>query len=187
MRYAFPLTPACANHRIKGLQMGMTEADAIRPFSINVPDKALLDSAGASARQGGLSVKLSRMRRKGVAARDPCRPRALLGDGIRLRKVEARLNALPQFVTEIDGLDIHFIHVRSRHDEGVAAQSSPMDGRLVIEQMKIIDPLTNPTPMARAHRDAFHLVIRRCRGYGFSASRTTPGWGPSESRVPGSC
>jgi pimeloyl-ACP methyl ester carboxylesterase len=158
--------------------MGMTKADAIRPFSINVPDKALLD-----------------LRRRINATKWPERETvADATQGVRLatmqalaryweteydwRKVEARLNALPQFITEIDGLDIHFIHVRSRHEDALPLIVTHGWPGSVIEQIKIIDPLTNPTAHGASASDAFHLVIPSMPGYGFSGKPTTPGWDP---------
>jgi pimeloyl-ACP methyl ester carboxylesterase len=94
------------------------------------------------------------------------------------RKIEAKLNALPQFITEIDGLDIHFIHVRSKHENALPLIVTHGWPGSVIEQMKIIDPLTNPTAHGGNASDAFHLVIPSMPGYGFSGKPTTTGWGP---------
>jgi len=94
------------------------------------------------------------------------------------RKVEARLNALPQFVTEIDGLDIHFIHVRSKHEDALPLIVTHGWPGSIIEQMKIIDPLTNPTAHGGNAADAFHLVIPSLPGYGYSGKPTAPGWNP---------
>ena len=94
------------------------------------------------------------------------------------RKCEAKLNALPQFITEIDGLDIHFIHVRSKHENALPLIVTHGWPGSVIEQLKIIDPLTNPTAHGASASDAFHLVIPSMPGYGFSGKPTTTGWGP---------
>ncbi|WP_433649593.1 epoxide hydrolase family protein [Micromonospora zamorensis] len=94
------------------------------------------------------------------------------------RKVEARLNALPQFMTEIDGLDIHFLHIRSKHEDALPLIVTHGWPGSVIEQMKIIDPLTNPTAHGASASDAFHLVIPSMPGYGFSGKPSTPGWDP---------
>jgi len=94
------------------------------------------------------------------------------------RKIEAKLNALPQFITEIDGLDIHFIHVRSKHENAlpmIVAHGWPGS---IIEQLKIIDPLSNPTAHGASASDAFHVVIPSMPGYGFSGKPTSTGWGP---------
>jgi pimeloyl-ACP methyl ester carboxylesterase len=95
------------------------------------------------------------------------------------RKVEARLNALPQFITEIDGLDIHFIHVRSKHDNALPLIVTHGWPGSIIEQMKIIDPLTNPTAHGASASEAFHLVIPSIPGYGYSGKPTTIGWDPA--------
>ncbi|WP_372783186.1 epoxide hydrolase family protein [Phenylobacterium sp.] len=94
------------------------------------------------------------------------------------RKVEARLNALPQFITEIDGLDIHFVHVRSKHENALPLIVTHGWPGSIVEQMKIIDPLTNPTAHGGSASDAFDLVIPSMPGYGFSGKPTAAGWGP---------
>ncbi|MGH8638330.1 MAG: epoxide hydrolase family protein [Burkholderiales bacterium] len=94
------------------------------------------------------------------------------------RKCEKKLDALPHFITEIDGLDIHFIHVRSEHEDALPMIVTHGWPGSVIEQLKIIDPLTNPTAHGASASDAFHLVIPSMPGYGFSGKPTTTGWGP---------
>jgi pimeloyl-ACP methyl ester carboxylesterase len=94
------------------------------------------------------------------------------------QKCEARLNALPQFVTEIDGLDIHFIHVRSQHADALPLIVTHGWPGSIIEQLKIVGPLTNPTAHDASASDAFHLVIPSLPGHGFSAKPTSPGWDP---------
>ncbi len=94
------------------------------------------------------------------------------------RKVEARLNAYPQFITEIDGLDIHFIHVRSKHENALPLIVTHGWPGSVIEQLKIIEPLTDPTAHGGSASDAFHVVIPSMPGYGFSGKPATTGWGP---------
>ena len=94
------------------------------------------------------------------------------------RRCEAQLNSHPQFITEIDGLDIHFIHVRSRHEDAMPLIVTHGWPGSPIEQLKIIDPLTNPTAHGASASDAFHVVIPSMAGYGFSGKPTTPGWDP---------
>jgi pimeloyl-ACP methyl ester carboxylesterase len=94
------------------------------------------------------------------------------------RRCEAELNALPQFITEIDGLDIHFIHVRSRHEDALPLVVNHGWPGSVVEQLKIVDRLTNPTAHGASAEDAFHLVIPSMPGYGFSGKPTDTGWGP---------
>jgi pimeloyl-ACP methyl ester carboxylesterase len=94
------------------------------------------------------------------------------------RKCEAKINDVPNFITEIDGLDIHFIHVRSKHEDALPMIVTHGWPGSIIEQLKIIEPLTNPTAHGGAASDAFHLVIPSLPGYGFSAKPTKPGWNP---------
>jgi hypothetical protein len=161
--------------------MDTSEISAVRPFRINVPEAELVD-----------------LRRRLAATRWPDRE-TVTGEsqGVRLatiqelarywgteynwRKVEARLNALPRFVTEIDGLDIHFIHVRSKHENALPLIVTHGWPGSVVEQLKIIDPLTNPRAHSASASDAFHLVIPSLPGYGFSAKPTTTGWGPERT------
>ena len=92
------------------------------------------------------------------------------------RRCEAKLNALPQFITEIDGLDIHFIHVRSKHVNALPLIVTHGWPGSIIELLKVVDPLANPTAHGGSASDAFHLVIPSMPGYGFSGKPTTPGW-----------
>jgi pimeloyl-ACP methyl ester carboxylesterase len=94
------------------------------------------------------------------------------------RKAEAKLNSYPQFITEIDGLDIHFLHVRSKHENALPLIVTHGWPGSIIEQLKIIDPLTNPTAHGGSASDAFHLVIPSIPGYGFSGRPATTGWDP---------
>src|SRR5206468_8171872 len=94
------------------------------------------------------------------------------------RKVEARINSYPNFVTEIDGLDMHFIHVRSKHEHALPLIVTHGWPGSVIEQLKIIDPLTNPTAHGASASDAFDLVIPSLPGHGFSGKPTELGWDP---------
>ena len=94
------------------------------------------------------------------------------------RRCEAKLNALPNFITEIDGLDIHFIHVRSQHEDALPLIVTHGWPGSIIEQLKIIEPLTDPTAHGGSAADAFHLVIPSLPGHGFSAKPTATGWDP---------
>src|SRR5206468_7307531 len=93
-------------------------------------------------------------------------------------KVEARLNALPQLITQIDGLDIHFIHVRSKHKNAMPMIITHGWPGSIVEQMKIIGPLTDPTAYGGRAEDAFEVVIPSMPGYGYSGKPTSTGWGP---------
>jgi pimeloyl-ACP methyl ester carboxylesterase len=153
-------------------------SDAIRPFRIIIPEDDLAD----------LKRRLAATRwpeKETVADDSQGVPLEMLQDLVHYwrtdydwRKVEARLNALPQFITAIDGLDIHFIHVRSKHENALPMIVTHGWPGSVIEQLKIIDPLTNPTANGGSADDAFHLVIPSMPGYGFSGKPTTTGWDP---------
>src|ERR671924_704760 len=149
---------------------------AIRPFHVNFPE-----------------AELTELRRRINATKWPERetvPDA--SQGVQLatiqalarywatdydwRKVEARLNALPQFITKIDGLDIHFIHVRSRHPNALPVIVTHGWPGSIIEQMKIIGPLTDPTAFGGRAEDTFDVVIPSMPGYGFSGRPTATGW-----------
>jgi pimeloyl-ACP methyl ester carboxylesterase len=169
------MTPA------KATQQGSektADRNAIRPFKVKVPETQLTD-----------------LRKRIKATKWPERETVTdASQGVQLattqalarywatdydwRKAEARLNALPQFITEIDGLEIHFIHVRSKHEKALPLIVTHGWPGSVLEQLKIIDPLTNPTAHGGSASDAFHLVIPSIPGYGFSGKPTAPGWGP---------
>src|SRR5579872_1034468 len=156
-----------------------TDKTAIRPFHVSVPE-----------------TELTELRRRINATKWP--ERETVSDatqGVQLatmqalarywatdygwRKVEARLNAYPQFITEIDGLDIHFIHVRSKHKNALPLIVTHGWPGSVVEQLKIIDPLTNPTAHGGRAEDAFDVVIPSMPGYGFSGKPTATGWNPA--------
>ncbi|OKO79103.1 epoxide hydrolase [Bradyrhizobium sp. AS23.2] len=153
-------------------------SDAIRPFKINIPEKALVDLRHRLAATRWPDKETVDDDSQGV-------PQAMLRELVRYwqtdydwRKVESRLNALPQHLTEIDGLDIHFLHIRSKHNNALPMIVTHGWPGSVIEQLKIIDPLTNPTAHGGSAEDAFHLVIPSMPGYGFSGKPTTTGWDP---------
>ena len=157
-------------------QRASEQADAIRPFHVNFP-----------------AAELNELRRRINATRWPERETvADASQGVQLatmqalarywateydwRKVEARLNALPNFITKIDGLDIHFIHVRSKHENALPLIVTHGWPGSIIEQMKIIEPVTNPTAHGGRAEDAFDVVIPSMPGYGFSGRPATTGW-----------
>jgi len=154
------------------------DTTAIRSFQVNVPE-----------------AELTELRRRIKETRWPERETVTdASQGVQLatmqklaryweteydwRKCEAKLKALPNFITEIDGLDIHFIHVRSKHENALPLIVTHGWPGSVVEQLKIIDPLTNPTAHGGSAADAFHLVIPSMPGYGFSGRPTTTGWDP---------
>ncbi|HVG31851.1 MAG TPA: epoxide hydrolase [Pyrinomonadaceae bacterium] len=155
-----------------------TDKIAIRPFHVNVPEE-----------------ELTELRRRINATRWPERETVTdASQGVQLatmqklaqywattydwRRCEAQLQALPQFMTEIDGLDIHFIHVRSKHADALPLIVTHGWPGSVVEQLKIVDPLTNPTAHGGTAADAFDVVIPSMPGYGYSGKPTTTGWDP---------
>jgi pimeloyl-ACP methyl ester carboxylesterase len=184
IRRTVPLVPAliatvCVS-LLGGTAFAQSKADpSIRPFKYHAPEKALAD-----------------LRRRIAATKWP--PQEVVTDtsqGVRLatmralarywqtnydwRKCESRLNALPQFVTTIDGLDIYFIHVRSKQANALPVIVTHGWPGSVIEQLKIIDPLTNPVAHGATAAEAFDVVIPSLPGYGFSGKPTTAGWDPA--------
>ena len=154
---------------------------SIRPFRVEFPDEALSD----------LRRRISATRwpdRETVADDSQGVPLALMqevagywGTDYGWRPCEAKLNSLPNFLTEVDGLDIHFIHVRSPHENALPLIVTHGWPGSIIEQLKIIEPLTNPTAHGGSEDDAFHLVIPSLPGYGLSAKPTTTGWDPTRT------
>jgi pimeloyl-ACP methyl ester carboxylesterase len=150
----------------------------IRPFRVDIPDEALEDLRRRIAATNWPEKETVADQSQGV-------PLAMIQQLARYwmtdydwRTCEANLNALPQFVTEIDGLDIHFIHVRSQHEDALPLIVNHGWPGSIIEQLKIIDPLVNPTAHGASASDAFHVVIPSMPGYGFSGKPTSTGWGP---------
>jgi pimeloyl-ACP methyl ester carboxylesterase len=153
-------------------------ATEIRPFQVDVPDEALEDLRRRIAATNWPERETIADESQGV-------PLAMIQKLARYwmtdydwRTCEAHLNALPQFITEIDGLDIHFIHVRSQHEDALPLIVNHGWPGSIIEQLKIIAPLTDPTAHGGSAADAFHVVIPSMPGYGFSGKPTTTGWGP---------
>jgi pimeloyl-ACP methyl ester carboxylesterase len=154
------------------------DKNAIRPFHVNVPEAELTELRRRINATKWLERETVADATQGVQLATMQALARYWGTEYDWRKVEARLNALPQFITEIDGLDIHFIHVRSQHEDALPLIVTHGWPGSVIEQIKIIDPLTNPTAHGASASDAFHLVIPSMPGYGFSGKPTTPGWDP---------
>jgi pimeloyl-ACP methyl ester carboxylesterase len=153
--------------------------DAIRPFrSVNVPEEALVDLRRRIAATRWPDQETVKDASQGVQLATVQALARYWATEYDWRKIEAKMNALPQFITEIDGLDIHFIHVRSKHENALPLIVTHGWPGSIIEQMKIIDPLTNPTAHGGSASDAFHVVIPSMPGYGFSGKPTAAGWGP---------
>jgi len=166
---------------ISTTQQGNKQADdrnAIRPFHVNVPEAELTELRRRINSTKWPERELVADATQGVQLATVQALARYWGTEYDWRKVEARLNALPQFITEIDGLNIHFIHVRSKHEGAMPLIVTHGWPGSVIEQLKIVDPLTNPTAHGASASDAFHLVIPSMPGYGFSGKPTTTGWGP---------
>ncbi len=158
--------------------MGTTKADAIRPFSFKAPEQDLVDLRGRIAATRWPDKETVTDDTQGVQLATMQKLARYWGSDYDWRRIEAKLNALPSFVTEIDGLDIHFIHVRSKHENALPVIVTHGWPGSVIEQMKIIGPLTDPTSHGGSASDAFHVVIPSMPGYGFSGRPTTTGWDP---------
>jgi pimeloyl-ACP methyl ester carboxylesterase len=153
-------------------------ASDIRPFHVDIPDEALEDLRRRIAATNWPEKETVADQSQGV-------PLAMIQKLARYwatdydwRKCQATLNGLPQFITEIDGLDIHFVHVRSRHDDALPLVINHGWPGSIIEQLKLIDRLTDPTAHGASASDAFHVVIPSMPGYGFSVKPASTGWGP---------
>jgi pimeloyl-ACP methyl ester carboxylesterase len=153
-------------------------ADAIRPFRVNIPEEALVDLRNRLAATRLPEQETVSDNSQGVRLATVQKLVRYWATEYDWRKVEAKLDAYPNFVTEIDGLDIHFIHVRSKHENALPLIVSHGWPGSIIEQLKIIEPLTNPTAHGGSASDAFHVVIPSMPGYGFSGKPTSTGWGP---------
>jgi hypothetical protein len=141
---------------------------ALRPFTIEVPEADLEELRARIAATQWPEKETVADESQGVQLATTQKLARYWGTEYDWRECEARLNALPQFITEIDGLDIHFIHVRSQHDDALPLIVNHGWPGSVIEQLKIIDPLTDPAAHGGREEDAFHLVIPSMPGYGFS-------------------
>jgi pimeloyl-ACP methyl ester carboxylesterase len=155
-----------------------SEEGAIRPFHVSVPEEQLVDLRRRIAATRWPDKETVADPSQGVQLATVQQLQRHWQNGYDWRKVEARLNALPQFTTRIDGLDIHFIHVRSKHENALPMIVTHGWPGSIIEQLKIVDPLTNPTAHGGIAADAFHLVIPSLPGHGFSGKPTAPGWTP---------
>jgi pimeloyl-ACP methyl ester carboxylesterase len=158
--------------------MSVSENKAIRPFHFEASQDALVDLRRRIAMTRWPEKETVADQSQGVQLVTMKELAGYWGTDYDWRTVEARLNALPQFITQIDGLDIHFIHVRSKVEDALPMIVTHGWPGSIIEQLKIIEPLTNPTAHGGGESDAFHLVIPSLPGYGFSGKPTAPGWNP---------
>ena len=149
---------------------------AIRPFTFNFPDEELSDLRKRINATRWPERETVADLSQGVPLTTTQKLASYWGTDYDWRKCEAKLKAVPHFITEIDGLDIHFIHVRSKHENALPLIVTHGWPGSIIEQLKIIEPLTNPTAYGATESDAFDLVIPSMPGYGFSGKPTTSGW-----------
>jgi pimeloyl-ACP methyl ester carboxylesterase len=154
----------------------MASETEIRPFRVDMPDEAIADLRQRIAATRWPTKELVADRSQGVQLVTNQELARYWTTEYDWRRCEAKLNALPQFRTEIDGVDIHFIHVRSRHENALPLIMTHGWPGSVIELLETIDPLTDPTAHGGSAEDAFHLVLPSIPGYGFSAEPTEIGW-----------
>jgi pimeloyl-ACP methyl ester carboxylesterase len=153
-----------------------TEDTSIRPYRVDIPEKALVDLRNRLAATRLPEQETVSDNSQGVRLATVQRLVRYWANEYDWRKIEAKLNSYPNFITEIDGLDIHFIHVRSKHENALPLIVTHGWPGSIIEQLKIIDPLVNPTAHGGSASDAFHVVIPSMPGYGFSGKPTSTGW-----------
>ena len=153
------------------------DAAAIRPFRVNVPEADLADLRRRLAATRWPDKETVADLSQGPQLAEVKELVRYWGNGYDWRKAEAKLNALPQFITNIDGVDIHFIHIRSRHPNAMPLLVAHGWPGSVFEQIKLIGPLTDPTKYGGRAEDAFDVVIPSLPGFGFSSRPTEPGWG----------
>ncbi|MFC8064553.1 epoxide hydrolase family protein [Streptomyces sp. NPDC057293] len=156
-----------------------TDNESVRPFTIDFPDSELDDLRARIAATRWPEPETVKDQSQGTPFETLQRLARYWVEEYDWRKVEARLKALPHFITEIDGLDIHFIHLRSKHEDALPLIVTHGWPGSVIEQLKIIEPLVDPTAHGGNASDAFHLVVPSMPGYGFSGKPREPGWGPA--------
>ncbi|HKC51683.1 MAG TPA: epoxide hydrolase, partial [Myxococcota bacterium] len=152
------------------------EKNAIRPFQVKFPDAEVSELRRRISATKWPERETVTDSSQGVQLATMQKLASYWGTEYDWRRCEAQLSALPHFITEIDGLDIHFIHVRSKHEGALPLIVTHGWPGSVIEQLKIIDPLVDPTAHGASASDAFHLVIPSMPGYGFSGKPTTTGW-----------
>jgi pimeloyl-ACP methyl ester carboxylesterase len=152
---------------------------AIRPFTIEIPEAEIQALRARIAATRLPEKETVSDQSQGVPLATVQALASYWASDYDWRECEAKLNALPQFITQIDGLDIHFMHVRSKHEDALPLIVTHGWPGSVVEQLKIVGPLTDPTAHGASGSDAFHLVIPSMPGYGFSGKPTTTGWGPT--------
>ncbi len=156
----------------------MSNGTQIRPFQVDMPDEVIADLRRRIAATCWPSHELVADGSQGVQLATIQELARYWATDYDWRACEARLNALPQFTTEIDGVGIHFIHVKSRHENALPLIITHGWPGSVIEMLGVVDPLTDPTAHGGSAEDAFDLVLPSLPGYGFSAAPTELGWDP---------
>jgi pimeloyl-ACP methyl ester carboxylesterase len=156
-------------------------ANEIRPFHVEVPEEELTELRRRVAAARWPSRELVADRSQGVQLATMQELARYWATDYDLRRIEARLNALPQFTTTIDGVDIHFLHVKSPHEQALPLIMTHGWPGSVIELLEVVGPLTDPTTHGGAAEDAFDLVLPSLPGYGFSAEPTEVGWDPGRT------
>jgi len=151
---------------------------AIRPFKVETPESDLVDLQARLAATRWPEKETGEGQSQGPSLATMQALAHYWQTEYDWRKCEAKLQALPHFLTEIDGLDIHFIHVRSKHEDALPILVSHGWPGSVVEQLKIIGPLTDPTAYGGQASDAFHVVVPSMPGYGYSGKPSASGWGP---------
>ncbi len=167
------------NAMLDQMTSAQAQDTAIRPFVVDVPEADIDDLRQRINAMKWPERELVTDASQGVQLATTQKLARYWASDYDWRRMESRLNALPNFMTEIDGLDIHFIHVRSRHENALPIIVTHGWPGSVIEQLKIVEPLTHPTAYGGSASDAFHLVIPSMPGYGFSAKPTATGWDPA--------
>lgn len=156
----------------------MTQTSTIRPFHVSIPEEEIIELRNRINATRWPEKETVLNQDQGVQLATIQELARYWADEYDWRKVEAKINAVPNFITEIDGLDIHFIHVRSKHEDALPIVIAHGWPGSIFEQMKLIEPLTNPTAFGGSASDAFHVIIPSMPGYGFSGKPTTTGWDP---------
>src|SRR5215471_2972592 len=159
----------------------MSSDTEIRPFRVDMPDEAIADLRRRIAAVRWPSRELVADRSQGVQLATMQELAHYWSTDYDWRKAEAKLNALPQFTTDIDGVDIHFIHVKSQHEDALPLIMTHGWPGSIIELLETIGPLTDPTEHGGDAKDAFHLVLPSVPGYGFSGEPAELGWGPART------
>jgi pimeloyl-ACP methyl ester carboxylesterase len=169
---------ALASNALSRGEPEAVENTAVRPFRINIPEGEVADLKRRIKATRWPEQETVADESQGVRLKTIQELARYWADEYDWRKIESRLNSYPNFITEIAGLDFHFIHVRSKHDNAMPLLIAHGWPGSIVEQVKLIEPLTDPTAHGGSEADAFHVVIPSMPGYGFSGKPSTTGWTP---------